>query len=466
MITAKEFSEAAKIIEKAENILVVPHANVDPDGISSALACFHIFQSSGKKVTVICPDSLPESLGFLPGFQNLSREVKGQQNFIITVNLDEQTEVDTLRYSVEDQKLNIIVMPKKGKIKKSDVIFNEGKPIYDLIVVVDSADLSLLGSVYNDNVGLFSSVPVLNIDHHVSNSGFGQMQLIDPVAASATEVLYQWFTQVPEFKERLTAEVATLLLTGLITDTRSFQNPNTTPKSLEVAAELLDMGAAQQEIIKNIYKTKPLSTLQIWGRALSRIQLDKEAKLAWSNVSREDLSEMNADSKETHGILDELISTIPEAEVYILFTELEEGGLKASLRSTAAVNVNDLAAKLYQGGGHARAAGFRLEKTNNFQLAVLECVQKIKNYLVADNQPAAVSDGKSVSPDGNLNESGKTKTGPAAEAVNEIPAQANVLNYSAGQKSLPEDVVTAVINQQGKDNKTGEVDVLHSLMQD
>lgn len=369
-----------------QKVLIIPHANVDPDGLSSALACFQVFTALGKEVTVICPDTKPESLSFLPGFEKLEQEIKENKDFVITVNLEDGVEVDKLRYTVEDHKVNIIVVPKKGRISTQQISLAEGDPKYDLIVAVDTADLALFGSLYKEHVDLFGEVPMLNIDHHISNTHYGQLHLIDPTAASATEVLYSWFMQVPEFRDKITPDLATLLLTGLITDTRSFQNPNTTPRSLEVAAELLEKGARQQEIIQHIYKTKPLSTLKIWGRALNRIQMDSGARIVWSAISKEDLSEMDANSKETHGILDELISTIPDADVYVLFTELEEGGLKASMRSTAAIDVSQLAGRAYGGGGHARASGFKVATFDNFQLQVLECIQKLKEGMEKQRQ--------------------------------------------------------------------------------
>jgi nanoRNase/pAp phosphatase (c-di-AMP/oligoRNAs hydrolase) len=380
-LSPQSIQSALQAIEQHQRILISPHANVDPDGLSSALACYQVFSAMGKDVTVICPDVKPESLSFLPGFEKFEQEVKESKDFVITINLDEGAEIDKLRYTVEDHKVNIIVVPKKGGIKPQQVSLSEGEPKYDLIVIVDTADLALLGSLYTDHIDLFSDVPILNIDHHISNTNFGHIQLIDPTASSATEVLYSWFMQVPAFREKITPDLATLLLTGLITDTRSFQNPNTTPRSLEVAAELLERGARQQEIIQHIYKTKPLSTLKIWGRALNHIQVDSGARIVWSSVSKEDLAEMDATSKETAGILDELISTIPDADVYVLLTELEEGGLKASMRSTAAVDVSRLSAKTFGGGGHARASGFKVKTFDNFQLQVLECIQKLKEGM-------------------------------------------------------------------------------------
>jgi len=395
-LSPSDFLAATKAIKEAEHLLLIPHANVDPDGLSSALACFSMFRALGKDCTVICPDTLPENLEFLPQFEHLTTNLGAEQEFVITLDCSNGVEVDKLRYTVEDHKVNIIVVPKKGRLKSQNVTMFESGSQYDLIVVLDSAELSLLGSVYTDNIDLFSSVPVLNIDHHVSNTRFGQTHLIDPTCASATEVLYSWFTAEPAWKELITPDVATLLLTGLITDTRSFQNPNTTPRSLEVAANLLDLGARQQEIIQHIYKTKPLSTLKIWGRALNHIQIDPEARIVWSAVSREDLKEMGAESKETHGILDELISTIPDADMHVLFTEVEEGGLKASLRSSSAIDSNVVAGRTFSGGGHARAAGFKVKKYGNFQLQVIECVQQIKKEMErqrheADSVPPLVS---------------------------------------------------------------------------
>ncbi len=382
MLSLQELSAATDAISKYQRILVIPHANVDPDGLSSALACYQMFQALGKEVTVICPDTPPDSLSFLPGFEKFEQSIETNENFIITVNLEEGVEIDKLRYTVEDHRVNIIVTPRKGKIRPTQIAFGEGEKKYDLIVIVDTADTALLGSIYTDNIDLFSEVPVLNIDHHISNLRFGQLQLIDPTCASATEVLYAWFLHNPEWRQFITADMATLLLTGLITDTRSFQNPNTTPRSLEVAAELLEKGARQQEIIQHIYKTKPLSTLKIWGRALNRIQIDRKAGIVWSTVSKEDLQEMGATSKETHGILDELISTIPEADVHVLFTELEEGGLKGSMRSSAAIDASKLSGEAFGGGGHARAAGFRVRAFENFQLQVLQCIEKLKQGIL------------------------------------------------------------------------------------
>ncbi len=444
-LSLADIQAATHAIESHERLLIIPHANVDPDGISSALACYQLFKALGKDCTVICPDTPPESLQFMPGFENLSTEIEEGQNFIITLDTSSGVEVDKLRYTVEDNKVNIIVVPKKGRFKKQNVTILDTGSAYDLIVVVDTADMALLGSIYQQHVDLFSETPILNVDHHISNTGYGQLRLIDPTCASATEVLYNWFSNNAQWKNLLTPDMATLLLTGLITDTRSFQNPNTTPRSLEVAAELLDLGARQQEIIQHVYKTKPLTTLKIWGRALNRIQMDPDARIVWSSVSKEDLDEMGASSKETAGILDELISTIPDADVHVLFTEVEGGGLKASLRSSPAIDVSKAAARTYGGGGHSRAAGLKVKGYNNFQLQVIECVQKLKEEMQRQRDESNAP----LHPTGG--DIPKVNAPPATQAPAPAP-----------KTSVPEVKTTSPI-QPPAEPKTGSTDVLGSM---
>lgn len=372
--------QAMHLIQRSERILVIPHDNVDPDGLSSALAICAVLTSLGKDVHVTCPGEVPEFLSFLPGFHDL-RSPEGGRDLLITLRLPEGTEVEKLRYAVEDHRLKIIVTPSAGRIPEDRAEIESGEPPYDLLIVVDTADLSLLGSFAREHSDLLQEVPILNIDHHISNTGFGHLQLIDPTAASATEILTNWFLQDPHLRDRVTPDVASLLLTGLITDTRSFQNPNTTPQSLETAAALLDRGARQQEIIKHIYKTKPLSTLRVWGRALKNLQVDAVDRIVWSSISREDLQEMGAKSSETSGIIDELLTTLPDMDLFVLFTEVEEGGLKASLRSSEALDASSIAGQTYGGGGHARAAGFKVKSYDNFALQVLECIGKLKGEI-------------------------------------------------------------------------------------
>ena len=130
-------------------------------------------------------------------------------------------------------------------------------------------------------------------------------------------------------------DIATLLLTGIVTDTGSFQNANTTPRSFEKASELIAYGARQQEIIKYVYKTKQLSQLKLWGRLLSKIQTDKKHRIVWSVVSQQDFKDTGSSAEETGDIIDELMTNAPGAEFVLLLKEKSDGQISVSIRTTS-----------------------------------------------------------------------------------------------------------------------------------
>jgi phosphoesterase RecJ-like protein len=293
----------------------------------------------------------------------------------------ENAEVDKLKYSLEDDLLNIVITPKRGVFHPENISSKKAVENYDLIIVLDSGDLEHLGTFYEENTEMFFKTPVVNIDHHVSNTGFGQINFVDVTAASTTHILYKILKLLePDFKENLSSEMATLFLTGLIVDTGSFQHTNTSPSALELAADLIEAGAMQQEIIQNVYKTKQLSTLKLWGRILAKIEEDSVHKLVWSTITKEDLLETGAEAEDAEGLIDELMTNAPGAEIVALLKDSKsEGVLSASLRSTS-VAVDTLpVAQHFGGGGHRQASGFK-QHGDNFNLFVADVVSFMRSY--------------------------------------------------------------------------------------
>ena len=262
--------------------------------------------------------------------------------------------------------LNIIITKKDGQIAESDISFNRGSLSYDLIITVDTAELTQLRSIYDNNPQMFFDVPVINIDHHISNNHFGKINLVDIMAASTTELLLPVFKRLEkEFSQKLLDEdIATLLLTGIITDTGSFQNANTTPRSFERASELIAYGARQQEIIQFVYKTKQLSQLKLWGRVLSKIQTDETHRIVWSVVSQQDFLDTDSNEDETGDIIDELMTNAPNAEIVLLIKEKKDGDVSVSVRTTSPNIDGSRIAEQFGGGGHTQAAGFRFHNTD------------------------------------------------------------------------------------------------------
>ena len=374
--------QAIELINKSQSILIAP-GRPDGDSIGSAVALHIVLQKLGKQVTTVVLDPISQTFSFLPKLNEFAKEFRGVRDFVITLD-SAVAKADKLAYNFKDDQLNIVVTPKVGRFTPQDVSFSDGNFHYDAIIALDAADLDQLGTIYAEHPKLFQSVPVLNIDHHASNDYYGAINLVDLTAASTAEILVGIIEALGS--SLMDEDVATAILTGIINDTGSFQNSNTTPKSLTVAAQMVGFGARQQEIIKYLFKTRPLSTLKLWGRILSNLQHDVAHKLAWSVVSPADLSESGASGEDIGGVIDELLTSVPGADVVVLLSEREPRVVSGSIRTKKGVDAADIA-KIFGGGGHPGAAGFRLTDTD-IKEGEQVVISRIKEYQANKSAPA------------------------------------------------------------------------------
>jgi len=379
-----KFSEIQKqiidLIKRSNRILVLPSAPIDGDSIGSALSLYIILKKLGKEVMVASSETLPDLLGFLPKTNVINPSLLSSKDFIISLDT-RKVKISEIKSDVEENRVNIIITPKDGRFSENDISFNEGQEQYDLIITVDTADLKQLRKIYEDNMEMFHEIPVINIDHHISNEHYGKINYVDIMSAATTELLLPLFEKMEEaFEIELVDEdVATLLLTGIITDTGSFQNSNTTPKAFAHSAQLIAYGARQQEIIQHIYKTKQLSQLKLWGRVLSKIQTDEKYKIVWSSVSQQDFRDTESTEDQTGDIIDELMTNAPGAEIVLLLKEKSNGTISGSIRTTSPEIDASNIAEMFGGGGHSRAAGFVI-KDGDFRKHEDEIMTKIRDY--------------------------------------------------------------------------------------
>ena len=367
--------EAVELIKKSKRIILLT-PNLDGDSLGASIALFLTFSKMDKEAIIICPEDVPANLKFLPQIEVLKKDLSEIRNFIINLDLSKAT-VARLGYKTEDDKLKIIITPKNGCFTSRDISTSHEEDGADLIIVLDTPDLNMFGSLYDDNTSLFYQTPVLNIDHHASNKYFGKINLVDLTATSTCEVLISLLESLGAEQSIMDADIATALLTGLITDTSSFQNTNTTPKSFTVAAQLIAQGGRQQEIIKNVYKTRALSTLRLWGRILAQIREDKDYKIVWSLVSLRDLEQTNSAESEISGAIDELLTSAPMADVILLLSE-RECGIYGSIRTSPEIDATEIA-KMFGGGGHSQAAAFQL-LGYSLVSAEREVIEKIREF--------------------------------------------------------------------------------------
>jgi bifunctional oligoribonuclease and PAP phosphatase NrnA len=197
----------------------------------------------------------------------------------------------------------------------------------------------------------------VNIDHHPSNSRFGDINVIDPEASAVGQMVLE---MLDHFGYAITPTIATNIYVALLTDTGGFRHENTTPRALEDAARLARLGADPGHIATQVYKMRPETTLKLSGLALATMRVELDGRLAWAKVTRRMLKEANAMMAESEGIIDTL-NSIAGLELAILFKEVTSELTKISVRSRGAVDAAALCA-MFGGGGHIRAAGAEISK--------------------------------------------------------------------------------------------------------
>jgi phosphoesterase RecJ-like protein len=192
---------------------------------------------------------------------------------------------------------------------------------------------------------------LINIDHHVSNSGFCSLKMLDAKASSTGELV---FRLMREMRFKMSRNICTNLYAAIITDTGSFRYSSTTKETFLAAGILVGEGASPQRIAENIYESDSPARLKLLAKALSTLSLDLESRVGSMVVTRQDLMETGAAWEHTEGFVD-ISRTVKGIEVSVLYTQRGEDSFKLSLRSKVKVNVEKVAKK-FGGGGHVHAA--------------------------------------------------------------------------------------------------------------
>lgn len=315
-------------IKKAEKILITFSKTRSGDGVASALALFLFLKKLGKNAEIAAQNiDKNEAFAFLPSYQEIKPSLNSLRHFIVSLST-RQTKVNSVKYKQEPESLDFIVTPQNGFFTKEDLSIKSSGFKYDLIFVLDARELESLGAIYDNDTELFYKVPVINIDHHPSNEEFGQINLIDLTAVATAEILFNLFEAYA--RESIDGEIATCLLTGMIAKTRSFKTSNVTPASLSIASQLIAMGGRREEIVNQLYRSRGLNVLKLWGLVLARLAGMLDNKLIWSRIKAEDFGKTESTESDLNEVIDELIVNIPQAKVIVLFYETIQENISTS----------------------------------------------------------------------------------------------------------------------------------------
>lgn len=297
-------NEAASFLKKYDNFVITAHTNLEGDALGSELAMLALARRLGKKAVVINEDECPQTYRFLPYSSSIL------------------------------------------KFKKS-----MRQPPFEALVVLDCSDPGRTGEVYSLNA---PPRPVLNIDHHISNSAFGDVNWVDAKASSCSELIYRLYKQM---KVPFTRESALCLYTGLVTDTGSFRYPNTSRETHLAAAELLTAGIDASRVYRTVYETVPFGDLKFLASLLPGMRREAGGRIVWFEISRDALEGKKLTLDLSEHILT-FARTVKGVEVAALFKENLGGKreIRVNLRSQGRVDVNRIA-KSVGGGGHKTASG-------------------------------------------------------------------------------------------------------------
>ncbi len=310
----EQISHAKKIVIALPEVLTAA-------ALASGLALLLFLKKLEKDASVVSSGKLPENLEFLPNSQSLTAEMVIGKSLAVLVDTTLK-KVDEISYQTAENKLSIFLKGKDTAFTPQDISFASEKFPLDLLIILDCKSLDDLGKLFEKNADLFFETPTINIDNKAGNEYFGAINLVDITASAVAEVLAGLFEKYE--KTLLDEDIATCLLTGIITRTNSFQHAQTTPKAFLKASELIALGGRQQEIIKNIFKTKSLPLLKLWGRALARLKLDDENSTVYSLLNLADFAKAEADNVDLTLVIKELFENIYGYKIVGLICEIGE----------------------------------------------------------------------------------------------------------------------------------------------
>ena len=284
-------------IESSHSCLIVSHVRPDADAVGSILGLGLALQNAGKEVQMVLQDGIGR-FGYLPGVEEVQRTPQGA---------------------------------------------------FDMIIVVDCSDPDRVGSVLSDY-----GKPDLVVDHHKTNLQFGTFNVVEPNQVATAAILFE---HLPAWGLAFDGDVATCLLAGIVGDTIGYRTPNVDSKVMRISGSLMDLGADLSYIYREELVLKPFTAARYWGSGLNR--LEKEDGLVWTSLQVADREEIGYAGNDDADLVN-VLSSIQEAEIALIFVEQSENEVKVSWRARPGLDVSGIAFA-FGGGGHAAAAGADIE---------------------------------------------------------------------------------------------------------
>jgi len=309
-----QLKELKTVLNKPQNIVIVPHKNPDGDAMGSTLALYHYLTGQGHNAIVIAPNDYPEFLKWLPGNNN------------VLIFENDQVNAEAL-------------------IQEASLIFT-----------LDFNALHRAGDMVNSLEE--STGTKIMIDHHQQPDDYAKYIYSDVSMSSTCEMVYNFIENLDDL-DKIDQDIATCLYTGIMTDTGSFRFPSTTSRTHDVISQLISKGANNSEIHNKVFDTNSYSRLQLLGRAMQNLKVITELSTAYISLSQDELDEFNFKKGDTEGFVNYGLSLKGILFAAIFIENKQDDIIKISLRSKGEFSVNEFSRAHFNGGGHTNAAGGR-----------------------------------------------------------------------------------------------------------
>ncbi len=312
-----------KILSSSEHLLIVLPENPSGDMIGAGYGLAHIADTLNIVVTIAFRNtkSDKEMYDFLPAPERIVHKLTGTRDFILTFKT-KRNDITHVTSERTDDEVRIHVTPENGMIDSRDFSFGLAPFPFSTLITIGASDKESLGSILTEIPDIFYDVPIINIDNKSDNENFGQLNIVTLTASSLSEIVAalaeKW---VPD---HITKNAAQCLLTGIIDATDSFRSSKTTPSALSLAGNLMSKGADQHAIVTALYKSQPLSLLKLWGRTLSKLEVEEGGRIVSTCISQSDFDETETNEHFLPQIIDKIKKNHTTAKFFIIIFEGEE----------------------------------------------------------------------------------------------------------------------------------------------
>lgn len=329
----EDIAAIKNLLSSPKNIVIIPHKNPDGDAIGSTLGLLHYLKLQNHNAVVVSPNDYPDFLKWIPG------------------------EASILKFESQQTEC-------KKLISEADIMFT-----------LDFNAFHRAGESMSPTLAASAALKIM-IDHHQQPDDYASYTYSDVTMSSTCEMVYNFIEMLGD-TDKISADIATCIYVGIMTDTGSFRFRSTTSRTHFVIGDLIDKGADNTYIHNKVYDTNSYHRLQLLGRALQNLEVITELNTAYITLKQDELDKFNYRKGDTEGIVNYALSVDGIVMAAIFIENKKEDIIKISLRSKGDFSVNEFSRSHFSGGGHNNAAGGKSD------LSLKETIAKFISILPA-----------------------------------------------------------------------------------